>query len=149
MMPSKVSAALKACICLTVAVVVLAGCASGSAFVPITQVPADKALLLIYREPGMRGAALTPDVDIGGQFKFPLTIGGYYPYFAKPGKLTVSVTVNGTRSVTFDAKPGETYYVKGGTVPMGFGVPAIELVSPEQGAAEIKECKLLTLPSAK
>lgn len=146
---SKLPAGIKACLCLAIAAVVLSGCASGSAYVPITQVPADKALLLIYREPGMRGAALTPDVDISGEFKFPLTIGGYYPYFAKPGKHTVSVTVNGTRTVTFDAKPGETYYVKGGTVPMGFGVPAIELVSPEQGAAEIKACKLLTVQPAK
>ena len=140
---------IKSWLCLTVAATLLAGCASGSAFVPVTQIAPDKALIYVYREPGMRGAAITPDVSIGDQFKFPLTIGGYYPYFATPGNLTVSATSVGTRSVTFDAKPGQTYYVKGGTVPMGLGVPAIELVSPEQGAAEIKECKLLTLSTAK
>jgi len=140
---------IKVFICLAAAALLLAGCASGPAYVPITQVPADKALLMIYRPPGIGGAALTPDVDIAGEFKFPLTIGGYYPYFVKPGNLTLAITGNGTRTVALDAKGGQTYYVKGGPVPMGFGVPAIEIVPPEQGAAEIKECKLLTLPPAK
>ncbi len=142
---------IKSWLWLTVTAILLAGCVSvsGSGFAPVTQIAPDKALIYVYREPGLRGAAITPDVNIGDEFRFPLTIGGYYPYFATPGKLTVSATALGTRSVTFDARPGQTYYVKGGTVPMGLGVPAIELVSPEQGVAEIKDCKLLTLSTAK
>ena len=135
-------------LCLTATATVLAGCASGAAFVP-AQAPADKSLIYVYREPGMRGAAITPNVSIGDEIKFPLTIGGYRAHFAEPGMITVSITSLGTRSVALDAKPGGTYYVKGGTVPMGLGVPAIELVSPEQGTAEIKECKLLTDSPAK
>ena len=83
---------------------------------------ARRGLIYVSREPGLRGAAITRR-DIGRRSEFPLTIGGSAP-LATPESSTVSATALGTRSVELSIQAGaRTYYVKGGTVPMGFGVP--------------------------
>jgi hypothetical protein len=52
----------------------------------------------------------------------------------------------GTYSITLDAKAGQRYYLKG-SVPPGFSpTPSLVLVSPEVGAQEIANYKLISSP---
>lgn len=121
----------------------LGGCASGPAFERVSSVPADKALIYVYRSPVMHGAAYTPEIRINDHVTFPLVNGGYVAYFAPPGEISISITNVGTRSINFTAGAGQDYYIKGGTIPMGLGIPSIELMSAEAGLAEVRECKRL------
>jgi hypothetical protein len=129
--------------CLFVFCAVLAGCASGPAFKPVSSIPEGKALIYVYRPSVMHGAALVPYVVVNDSRALPLKNGGYYTYAATPGSVTVAVTHTGQRSVTLEVKAGETYYVKGGPVFMAFGVPYVERASAEVGLKELSECKLL------
>ena len=129
--------------CLLIAALTIAGCASGPAFQKIADIPADKALIYIYRPSVMHGAALVPYVVINNLNAIPLKTGGYYPYFSAPGTVTISITHTAKRSITIDIKAGQTYYVKGGTVFMAMGIPYIESVSAKVGLAELSECKRL------
>jgi hypothetical protein len=121
----------------------LTGCATGPAFEKLADVAPDKALIYVYRPPVMHGAIFSPGININDQLKFSLSNGGYRPYVTLPGTVTVSISNAVTRSISFETVAGQTYYVRGGTVPMGMGVPSIEAVSAVEGAEEIKECKLL------
>jgi hypothetical protein len=125
-----------------IAASLMAGCASGPAFEPIGAVPPDKALLYFYR-PASHGALYKPMVSVNDKGVVALQAKGYFPYLATPGKLRLSITNVGTIATNFDAAPGQTYYVRAGTVFMGVGVPFIEAVPPETGAQEIRDCKLL------
>jgi len=128
---------------LLVAALAMAGCASGPAFKKVDDIPADKALIYIYRPSVMHGAALVPYVVVNDMNAIPLKTGGYYPVFAAPGEITVSIIHTSKRSINLSAKAGETYYVKGGTVFMALGVPSIELMKADVGSAEVSECKRL------
>jgi len=105
------------------AVLSLAGCAAtGAAFQQAAHVSPDKALIYVYRDQAMHGAAFTPDVSINDTTKFALQRGGYYPYVAEPGKVTIKVTNVGSMTKVIDAVAGETYYVKAGMInPDGLG----------------------------
>jgi hypothetical protein len=120
-----------------------AGCASGPAFEPVASVPADKALLYIYR-PASHGALYKPTVSVNDKSIVELQAKGYFPYLATPGSLKLSISNIGSNSMNLDAAPGRTYYVRAGTVFMAMGVPFIEAVAPEIGAKEIQDCKLLS-----
>jgi hypothetical protein len=96
------------------------GCASGPPFEPVTAVPPEKALIYVYRPPVFHGAAFSPGITINGKSVVALTSGGYVPYFADAGPIKVDAVNVGVRSINFEAKGGGTYYVKGGTVFMGF-----------------------------
>jgi hypothetical protein len=122
--------------------VLSAGCASGPAFEPVASVPADKALLYFYR-PASHGALYKPTVSVNDKAVVALQAKGYFPYLASPGKVRLSITNIGTIATNLDVAPGQTYYVRAGTVFMGVGVPFIEAVPPETGAKEIRDCKLL------
>src|SRR5438105_10292168 len=83
---------------LLIAVLAMTGCASGPAFQKIEDIPADKALVYIYRPSVMHGAALVPYVVINNLNAIPLKTGGYYPYFSAPGDVTISVIHTTKRS---------------------------------------------------
>ena len=125
----------------------IGGCASGPAFEPVATVPADKALLYIYR-PATHGALYKPMVSVNDKNLVALQARGYIPYLATPGSVRLSISNIGSNSMNVDAAPGRTYYVRAGTVFMGMGVPFIEVVPPEVGAQEIRDCKLLTAPTS-
>ena len=131
------------------AVLSLTGCAStGPAFQRMAEVAPDKALIYIYRDQALHGAAFTPSVTINETTKFDLQRGGYYPYVATPGKVTIKVTNVGSMSKVIDAVAGETYYVKAGTIPMGLGIPFVQAAKTDIAVRELQECKLLAaLPS--
>src|SRR5262245_44474021 len=98
--------------------VTVAGCASGPAFEKIDSVPPDKGLIYIYRPPVMHGAMLTTQISVNDAKIIPLENGGYYPYFVSPGKVTITVILTGSQSISLDVKAGGTRYVKAGTVFM-------------------------------
>lgn len=124
---------------------IITGCAaSGPSFKKVTEVPSGKALIYIYRPDLHEGGAYTPDVKIEGHVEFPLRNGGYFPHLSTPGTVKISISNTGSFSLTIDAAAGETYFVKGGLVRFGFGVPYIISVPVDVGQEEIKECKLLT-----
>jgi uncharacterized protein DUF2846 len=128
---------------LPIAAGLIAGCASGPAFEPVASVPADKALLYFYR-PASHGALYKPMVAVNDKDVVALKAKGYFPYLATPGKLRLQITNIGAIATDVDVAPGQTYYVRAGTVFMGMGVPFIEMVPPETGAQEIRDCKLLS-----
>lgn len=131
-------------VCLiAVVTITTVSCASGPKFEPIHEVSPDKALIYIYRPPGLRGSAFSPEINIEDQVKFYLQKGGYYPYLSTPGEVTIYIKNIGGMSITMEVIAGQTYYVKGGTLFMGMGIPFIEAVPTEDGLIEIQDCKLL------
>jgi len=120
----------------------VSGCASGPAFKKVDSVPADKGLVYIYRPSTMHGAALVPMIVVKDSRALALKSGSYYTYLASPGPLEIAINHTGRRTVDIDVKAGQTYYVRGGTVVMGFGVPYIELATAEKALPELGECKL-------
>lgn len=126
------------------AVAQLTACAGGAAFKRVEEVPADKALVYIYRPSSMFGMAIHYNVRVNDKVVTDLRNGGYFPYIGSPGELVFSAKTEASSSVTLDAKAGQTYYVKG-TVGLGAfaGRPHLTLVPLAEGAEEIKDCKLL------
>ena len=122
--------------------IAITGCASGPPFQKVENVPADKGLVYIYRPSTIHGAALVPMMVVNDFRALPLKSGSYYTYFASPGPLQIAINHTGRRVVNFDVKAGETYFVRGGTVVMGFGVPYIEIANAAQALPELSECKL-------
>ena len=122
--------------------IAITGCASGPPFQKIDSVPADKGLVYIYRPSTMHGAALVPMIVVNDFRALPLKSGSYYTYFAPPGPIQVAINHTGRRLVNFDVKAGETYYIRGGTIVMGFGMPYIEVATAAQALPELSECKL-------
>lgn len=123
----------------------LYGCASlGDAFQPVANVPADKALVYIYRPNKFVGGGAYYTVRANDKPITKLYNGGYYPYIANPGELQISAKTESTSSVTLDLRPGDIQYVKG-MIGVGFlmGRPNLTLVDAAVGGAEIKECKLI------
>ena len=139
---------LMSCTAAAVVATALSGCAtSGDAFVAQAGVPEGKALVYVYRNGALHGAMFTPTVTLGNDVKIPLTVSGYYPYVASPGKMLIRITNVGTRSFTLDAKAGETYYVRGGLIVMAAGFPALGQVTAAVALPELKDCKRITQTS--
>jgi hypothetical protein len=134
-----------AVVALGILAILAAGCATlGPAYQKVGHIPADMAIVYIYR-PGGIGAAVTYDVKVGETVITSLSSGGYYPYLAKPGELELWARTESKSSVTLDVKPGQTYYVKG-TIGIGFlvGRPRLQIVPEEEALKEIVECKLIS-----
>jgi hypothetical protein len=102
-----------------------------------------KAVIYVYRPSAMHGAVYSPDVTVGGNAPVALGNGGYFTTFVLPGDVVVSISNVGKRSLTISAVANESYYVKGGTIFMAGGYPALSLVPQETALPEIKECKLI------
>jgi hypothetical protein len=125
-----------------------AGPTSGATSVPTLgsslkqgeKIPADKAVVYIYRPSGSTRPFL---LRVNGKVAIPLKKGLYYAYVTEPGVIEFTAQSYGTSSMTLDVKAGQTYYLKG-SVPPGFTpTPSMVLVSSEVGANEITNCKLI------
>jgi hypothetical protein len=125
---------------------VMAGCAttSGQRFEQEKTTPADKAVIYVYREAGLVGAAVAYTVRVNGAEVAKLPAGGYFPYYATPGEVEFSAQTEAKTSVTIDAKAGQSYYIKG-TIGVGVfvGHPHLVVVPNEIGAHEIIACALV------
>ena len=132
----------------------LLGATSGPSFKQV-EIPADKAVIYIYRHySGYSERAAPFNVEINGKVITTLVKDVYYAYFTEPGQIEFTgkffgpMAPKATCSITVDAKAGQTYYLKG-SVPKGGMMslkPNLVLVSPEVGAKEIVNCKLISSP---
>ena len=114
------------------------------AYTSVESIPADKALVYIYRKPSFAGGGVYFDIHDGDQVVTTLRNGGYFPYIRDSGEVELWAKTESRSSVTLDLKPGDIQYVKG-EVGIGFlvGRPTLSVVDGATGAEEIKECKLL------
>lgn len=126
-----------------VAALLLAGCASGPAYIKVDKIPEGMGLVYIYR-PTVLGYAVRPDVLANGVAITKLIANGYYPYFSKPGEVEFSAKTETRSAVTLYIEAGHTYYIKG-IITMGafIGRPNLTVVLPEIAEKEIVDCKLI------
>ena len=115
------------------------------------KIPADKAVVYIYRPAGSTGGKAMPfGVRVSDKVVTTQVQGGYYAYLTEPGNIEFTVFEIGlmapksTSSITVDAKAGLAYYLKGSHGKGAGGRAHLELVSPEVGANEIVNCKVIT-----
>ena len=117
------------------------------------KIPADKAVVYIYRPSGSTGGKAMPfGVRVSDKVVTTQVQGGYYAYLTEPGNIEFTVFEIGlmapksTSSITVDAKAGLAYYLKGSHGKGAGGRAHLESVSPEVGASEIANCKAITTP---
>jgi hypothetical protein len=109
-------------------------------FTPVTEIPAGKALVYIYRPGSMVGAAVhysinANDVKVSESH---LKNKSYLVYFAEPGRYTFWAQVTNTRrSVDLDVEAGKIYYVKGDCC-------SLIIPASEKAEKEIVNCQLST-----
>lgn len=123
----------------------------GQGFQQQTVIPADKALIYIYRPGGFTGGLAMPfGIRVNGKTLITLVQGGYYIYFTEPGQIEFTtfevgfMAPSSTSSITVDAKVKQTYYLKGAHGKGALGRASLQLVSPQEGANEIVNCKQIT-----
>jgi hypothetical protein len=134
----------------------------GPSFKPGETIPADKAIIYVYRPNNPIGAGewffgtgSAADVGIhfpvkaNGKLVTTLVKGGYYAYLTEPGQIVFTAFDNGFMapssvfSITVDAKAGQAYYLKGAHGKGMAGRARLTLVPPEVGASEITNCQLI------
>jgi hypothetical protein len=139
-----------------------AGSTLGPSFKPGETIPADKAVIYVYRPNNPIGAGewffgtgSAADVGIhfpvkaNGKLVTTLVKGGYYAYLTEPGQIVFTAFDTGFMapssvfSITVDAKAGQAYYLKGAHGKGMAGRAHLTLVTPEVGASEITNCQLI------
>ncbi len=147
-MKKRISVFLLPIVIITCAVFMF-GCASlqGPEFKKVEKIPEGKAVIYFYRPKAFFGGAVSYDIWLDGTSQ-PFTHmynGGYYPYFANPGKALFKARTEAEKEVAVNnIKAGESYYVWC-SVGVGFwtGRPYMEVVPKAQGEADIQGCRLL------
>lgn len=127
------------------ALLLLAACAAtGPRFESEAAPPEGRATVYIYRQSGFVGGGVAYTVSANGVEIAALPAGGYFVYHAAPGEVEFTARTEAKTSVTIDARPGTTYYIKG-TIGVGVfvGHPHLTVVPDDVGAKEIVECSLV------
>jgi hypothetical protein len=135
---------------------ILTGCSSGvegPSYEKATVAPAKSAIYLYRPQDHAPSIVLTPLVPLVsarptlppvncGDNSIALGPGGYHRFLVEPGPIRCSVYTEVSSSVEFEAKAGESYYVK---ESLHSGVARVRMVltftSPEDAQAEIANCK--------
>ncbi len=123
----------------------------GPSFQQAGTIPADKTMVYIYRPGGLTGGLGMPfGLKANGKTLITLVQGGYYAYLTEPGNIEFTtfevgfMAPSSVSSITVDAKAQQAYYLKGAHGKGLGGRASLQLVSPEVGAGEIANCKLIT-----
>ncbi len=149
--------------CLFFVAVFLVGCSSlGTQYVPIRTIPEGQALVYIFfpEDNSHKGSPCfmisTPEQPI-----VKLQEGGYYPYFTKPGELTLTsklsfkygtaglldVAVAPQNSIQVKIERGHTYYVEGVLSKRGtYANPELKwnpITDEFQAQLMLEKCKLI------
>ena len=99
-------------------VLFLAACAAtGKPFARVTDIPADKGIVYVYRPNSILGAAVHYDVHAGttnDEVLCDLIRGGYCLYYAIPGEVELWGKTESKSTITVDVKAGQEHFVKGG-----------------------------------
>ncbi len=109
-------------------------------FSPVSEIPAGKALVYIYRPGSIVGAAVHYTVNANDTIvsEAHLKNNSYLVFFADPGRYTFWAQVTNTRrEVDLDVEAGKTFYVRGDCCE--FIIPTLE-----KAEKEIVKCKLST-----
>lgn len=124
----------------------------------MTAVPENKALLYIYRESQILGAADSFEVFVNGKEIVRMTNGGYYVHTLEPGPVVIShrpgyTPINAIPAaigrafdpekkglISFNAEPNGVYYVEWKVEVSG---PKMETRDYEAAINTLKDCKLL------
>lgn len=139
------------------ALLVLAGCAGMGSKQMAYREPvypaaaADEAIIYVYREPGMFGAALAWDILVDGESVGTVHQGTYLWHRVPPGEHTVRVRHNSHVSErTINAEAGREYYIQQ-HVQMGFwsGFPLISIVAPEEGSQAVQNLRYLEVAESR
>jgi hypothetical protein len=134
-----------------VALLCIAGCATGPTFTPVDKVPDGKAMIYVYRMFNVGGVASSHRIYANGELVADFANASYYPFIVSPGKITFSSKSESISPIidlanskdnllTIEAIAGQTYYAEfhiGDT----WG-PKLFLVSQEVGSKRIQKCHL-------
>jgi len=117
-------------------------------FQEVKEIPANKAVVYIFRV-GSYGFAVHYTVNANDTPVSPVHLytGGYFVYYADPGKTEFWAKVaEGESHIVLDIEAGKSYFIKG-SVKMGtiVGRPFLKEVPADVGLKKIKKCKLLVL----
>ena len=136
--------------CLGVGVICvhLAGCgAQGEAYQP-RPVPAAKSVIYLYRPYLYYELSSLPMITCGSE-SIELEGGGYYSWIQNSGAVKCTSSTEGTTPLTFDAHPGEEYFIKEEVASGGLGRhPQFTLMKPEIAREEIKDCRKQGVPDS-
>lgn len=118
----------------------LAGCAAtgikGAEMTEqVTQVPAGKARILIYRDSSLMGAAVQPNVMVNGEVAGTSKPGGFFYADVGVGTHEVSARTEVTSSVSFQMTEGQTRYVRT-SITMGAFVGRVQFTLVEAEEAQ-------------
>jgi hypothetical protein len=128
---------------LTVALVFLAGCASGPKFNTVesglSSLPTGKARIFLYRSTSL-GAGIQPEIKLNGAVVGKAEPNGIFFVDRDPGNMEVVTSSEVEKKLTFTVSAGETRYVRLG-VGLGVLVYRIipELVAEDEARKEIAE----------
>ena len=132
------------------------GCSSslsGDLFKPVTNIPADRSVIYLYRPIDDKSTEFT--ITYNKREICVLVSGGYFPIYAEEGKVEISSSANfqmfvtgllqtaGSTDLFFEAEPGKYYYVMGQTLESDPNKLSMKLVPENFGVNSIKECRLL------
>jgi hypothetical protein len=139
----------------------LQGCATGIPFSGLAPIPENRALLYLYREGQITGAAGSNEIYINGKPTVDLKSGGYFVAAVDPGPVAIShrptypwtsfvlpiaaiIAVDRALEpekkpkITFTAEANHVYYVE------GMLAGKIELRDRDTAFPVLKNCKLLS-----
>jgi len=118
---------------------VLIGCASSPTFRPLTPLPADKAVVYIYRPSKMLGGWIPIALSVDGNKDVDIFSGDYHNLTLNPGPHFVALhdSKSPQDRVNFTAVAGQEHYVR---VEPTLGGPKVAVVERNQGSAEIAPC---------
>lgn len=131
----------------------LAGCATGPAFTPVSSAPPGQSLVYVYRKGNFVGAATESHIFVNGKHLTKLRNSAYAPAFVPPGPVLFStlrrvswglpgmavlslLEQKENERLCFDALSGRTYYVR-----WSIG-DKMTLVDESTGAKEIQGLRL-------
>lgn len=99
-------------------------------FIPFTNLVAQQnqaAKLVFYRENSFLAYAISNKIYIGDSTIVKLRNDSYFEYWARPGKLEITVNKTQKSMLRLDAKSGQTYYIRFG-IKQGFWSDSYELI---------------------
>ena len=117
-------------------------------FKEVSEIPPNKAVVYIFRV-GSYGRAIHYTVNADDKPVSPVHLysGGYFVYFADPGKTEFWAKVgDGDSHIVVNIEAGKSYFIRG-SVKSGtwVGRPYLTEVSASEGLNKIRKCKLLVL----
>lgn len=119
------------------------GATKGNRFTPIKSFPPTKALVYLYRYPGLVSFVYPIRVTMNGSELVKLRHGAYYPCYVEPGPIEFAAKNprRQSNSLTLSVKAGGIYYFRATGFVLGQG--AFTEISPQQAKAQLSECYMV------